>query len=54
MEELFTDDAGLISGGLLPAAAVLIWLLVPSNRDQVGDFFEGVFEGYGQNQQAHK
>lgn len=52
MRELSDMEVGNISGGVIPLLAVLGFVYY--ERENISDFFEGAFEGYGDNQQAHR
>lgn len=52
MHNLDTDQIEAVAGGVLPLVAALAFVYY--EREHIGDFFEGAFEGYDKNQAEHK
>mgnify|MGYP000880116231 FL=1 len=52
MRSIDGDETAMVSGGnsLLWSALKFVY----KEREQIGEFFEGFFEGYGDNQEAHR
>lgn len=51
MRELNIADCEQVAGGAIPLLVILA--AVYHERENVSDFFEGVFEGYENNQNEH-
>lgn len=52
MREMIDTEVQSVSGGVIPLLAVLGFVYY--ERENISDFFEGAFEGYGDNQDAHR
>ena len=55
MKALQENEVSMVSGGAAGAITALVVLaFVYKERNNIRDFFEGVYEGYDKNQEKHR